>query len=376
MTILFIDPSELHSNSKWPASIRATECPGLEALTGADFVISKLPINPVSNLDWHKANRSLFVQRKSGYDVFNFEQMNLEIARMKAIGLTMQQCFILFIGRCYPDGSGLAVIDGKKPYGETTYRTFEKRQGLIEARGVKFRQIASSGELETWIEVQAEVVAEVEDQPVKTVALKPFVDWANEDIWQEVRTPDENSPEYSLVCGIKGLGPKTIEAAIQCCKENYLPVSGINLLKVLTFRDEKGKLLYKVNGWGDKSADRVRQMLGLGTFEAVYLPGGGLKNKKHYQNIYQSVLGDDTDPGMAWWNGVNDGLNTVEMLSKEHKINNANQLLFLARRAAISFGLVDKGQVDRWLGELYCDDWLKTKHPEIYNEFLEERTSK
>lgn len=371
MTTIFVDPSELRENSKFPANLAVTECPGLEALTGADFVISSLPINPVTNLEWHKSNRSLFVQRKSGYDVFSFEQTNLEIARMKAAGLSMQQCVLLFIGRCYPDAAGLAVIDGRKPHGETTYKTFEKRIALIEGRGVKFNQIASANELATWIDSRVEAIEDMGGEPVKRVQVSPFVNWADEnDPWQEVITPAKDTAEYGLVCGFDGLGPKTIEAARATCEECHIPPTGINLLKVLTYRDNRGKLLYDVKGWGDKSADKLRRTLGL--IEHVYLP----EDKSKWQNILTTLPSGEDDTASAWWNGVNDGLDTVEMLAKEHKITDAKKLLYLARRAALPFGLVSKTDIDRWLGELYCDDWLKKNYPEIYQEFIKGATSK
>lgn len=372
MTTLFIDPSELRSTSKWPSTIKAVECPGLEELTGADFVVSKLPINPVSNLNWHKQNRSLFVQRKSGYDVFSFEQTNIEIARMKAVGLSMQQCILLFIGRCYPDSSGLAVIDHQKPHGETTYKTFEKRQALITGRGVQFCQIASVAELETWLEARVEAIQDMVDEPVKNVVVKPFVSWQSEDddLWQEVQTPPKDSPEYSLVCGFDKLGPKRIKAAIQCCQENFMPVTGLNILKVLTQLNEKGKPVFKVAGWADKGIADLRATLGLKTFDNIEIPATNKKMPRWYQNIFVTCLPDYTDMGTIWANGVEDGLGAMEMLIKEHKITNAAQALLIARRAAVSFGMLTKEQVDQYLDQLFCEDWIRNHYPEVYQDFL------
>ncbi len=372
MTTLFIDPSELSSNSKWPQTIHSIPCDGLEALTGADFVLSKLPINPVSNLDWHRENRSLFVQRKTGYDVFSFEQTNVEIARMKAVGLSFQHCKILFIGRCYPDKTGLAVIDGQKPHGEITYETFEKRIALMVGRGIEFCHLPSVNELETWIKARVGAIQDMDNEPVKNVVAKPFVSWQSEDedIWQELRTPAKDSPEYSLVCGFDKLGPKRIKAAIQACQDNFFPVTGLNILKVLTQLNEKGKPAFKVTGWADKSVAEMRQTLGLRTYPSA----GGLP--AWHQNIFITSLPDYTDMGTAWANGVEDGLSAMEMLIKEHHITNAAQALLIARRTAVSFGLLTSEQVTQYLEGLFCEDWVKLKYPQIYSEFVQEKTSK
>lgn len=363
MTTIFVDPDKREVNLKFP--FPPVECPGLEALTGADFAISKLPISPVGNLDWHVKNRTLFVQRKSGYDVFSFDQTKLEIARMAAIPI--QQCFLLFIGRCYPDSAGKAVVNNAtRPYGDSTYKTFEKLQTLIEARGCKFRQIPSELELPVWIEAQIEALEDIAKEPERVVFNHRPVSWEVEtdDIWQQVKEPAKDTADYSLVCGVDGIGPKLIEAVRWVCEEHYLPLTIYAYLFVLTALDDKAKPLFEVKGWGDKSRKELRKIIGLG--EASKPKKGQIA---YVQNL--AIVGGNSD---NWWQGVADGLATVEMLAKEHKITDAKRLLFIARRAALPFGLVTENEIARWLGELQVEDWLKQKHLDIYNDFLQEKT--
>lgn len=366
MTTIFVDPDKREVNLPFP--FPPVECPGLEALTGADFAISKLPINPVGNLDWHVKNRTLFVQRKSGYDVFSFDQTKLEIARMAAI--PMQQCFILFIGRCYPDSAGKAVVNNAaRPYGDSSYKTFEKLQTLIEARGCKFRQIPSELELPVWIEAQIEALEDIAKEPERVVFNHRPVSWEVEtdDIWQQVKEPAKDTADYSLVCGVFGIGPKLVEAVRWVCEAHFLPLNLYAYLFVLTALDENGKPLFEVDEWGDKRRKDLRKLIGLkSTFD---MPKKQRPNLAYVQNL--GVIGGNSD---NWWQGVADGLATVEMLARQHGIKDANKLLFIARRAALPFGLVTENEIARWLGELQVEDWLKQKHIDIYNDFIQEKT--
>ncbi len=119
--MLYIDPSELRSNSKlkeWTAYIddyateadmpevmrKMAELPGLEAKTGADVMNSPLDVPlPSTNtlLQMHiKAGASL-IQIKFGHDLISsiidgrFKEAQ---ARMVATGAMPWQCILLFIG--------------------------------------------------------------------------------------------------------------------------------------------------------------------------------------------------------------------------------------------------------------------------------------
>ncbi len=93
MATIYFDPDESHRFT----SIEAEPCPGLEALTGADFLIADLPIEPVSNIQWHLDNRSIPVNLKAGFDALNnSDQRHKFAARVQRLGFKV--AFLLGVG--------------------------------------------------------------------------------------------------------------------------------------------------------------------------------------------------------------------------------------------------------------------------------------
>lgn len=330
MPFIFIDPDELQTGRKFPDNIPTFPCPGLEARTGADFIISKLPID---DIDFHLKNKSLFVQRKTGYDIFSFDQTRSELARMKACGIGMQQAFLLFIGRCYPDETGAAIINHTLQHGDrkVPYKTFEEIQMYAEGRGVKFRQIPSDNELPVWIEAQFTAIEKMEDEGCKEFYTKEKAYWNDpDDIWQELVEVHKDDWRHTLVAGLEGFGPKLALSVHEYLVQNpSLYPTLFNALLVLTQLDDQGKQVHSIKGWGIKSCYKLRSQLGL--LNSYDLPKDNRPKEPFVQNLFAAFTTDEDDPSVAFWRGANAAIDTVADVAKAGVVN-GKQLIEVSRK--------------------------------------------
>lgn len=263
---IFTDPSELRENSLFPSGVSVIPCPGLEAETGADFVISRIPIDPVSALSLHIQSKSLFCQRKSGYDAIgDFNQIWLEIARFQLLKIPMQQCFILPIGRFYPDDAGLLRVEDKTSIDihRITYLTYLKNEAAWGYSGIQVRRLNDEVELALFIQAQFEELQRIESRGNKKEVVTKGTEWVYDDPFQEVT--EINDWRTLLLSGIKGVGIETVKNLIQYFEDNISHIwpSGYHAYSVLTAEDCKGKAIHKISGWGNGKRKALRDLLGL-----------------------------------------------------------------------------------------------------------------
>lgn len=272
---IFIDPSELSSNSLMPQLPNSQPSPGLEDLTGCDFVVSNFPLPFSENtLQSHIQSGALFCQRKSGYDfIGNFEQAHREIARIQACKIPMHQAFILAIGKYYPDDNGLLRITGKRPLDNNKslkYDTFLALEAEYRYSGVNVVKLNDENEIEIWINSQLREYQTIKDRNFKK-ELYPSTSTPithpqdGVDYLQAVFEVPDDDIRYFLNSGLKGFGQKTANALVDYAKEHqgHLDAWGIYYIKILTDEDEKGKAIHNVPNWGDKSRAKFRKILGL-----------------------------------------------------------------------------------------------------------------
>lgn len=263
---IYLDPSENRINSKSP--IGGIESPGLEALTGADFVISRIPVDPVIALDVHIQNRSLFCQRKSGYDAIgDFNQIWLEIARMQACRIPMQQCFILPIGIYKPNDDGYLRIQGERSNRSILYETYLKNEAEWGYSGVQVRRLNDESELPVFVKAQFDELVRVEGRGgiKESYPQRPVPNFEPDNIWQTVSELDKEKWEYFLMAGLHNFGVDTIRNVNDYIQENIAHVWGCGLyaLKVISDENEKGKAVHNVKGIGDGKRAYARRVLGL-----------------------------------------------------------------------------------------------------------------
>ncbi len=254
MTTIYFDPDEQHRFT----SIEAEPSPGLEGLTGADFLISDLPIEPVENIQWHIENGSLFVQLKFNYDfVTNHEQRHKFPARVQALKIPHWQCVYLFVGDDR-DKEGYFTIGGKNPLNGISYRTFMKMKAKARLRGCHVEWIRSEAQLEEWIQVQAEAL---EESHKDTIFTKPSYVWGDGDIWQQVEEVNPQSVVHTLACGLWNLGPKRAQSLVDYLIKHSLPVNLFQALYVLSRIDDKNKFVHKIPRIGTDYQKWVRDLM-------------------------------------------------------------------------------------------------------------------
>ena len=313
MTI-FVDPDELKSSSLLPFLPDSRPCPGLEALTGADFAISRLPlaINE-KTLPTHIQKRTVFVQRKHGYDVLSFDALKSSIARMKAAKIPQQQSILLFIGKDWQDDSGLLRVENSKPYGDSTYQTFLKLKAKWRYRGGVVDWLNNPEQLPIWIQAQIETLNDIETEGKREIyPNRPEPNFEPDDIWQETEEVKKEDIRYFLCAGLFGFGPKLANAVREYANQNTprLDSWGVYYLKLLTDEDKGSKPVHKVPGWGDKRRTDLRQILGL--------PSG--------YNLSANEI--ETDEGKAFFKGWFAALKSFkEMVDEGHKPITAWQAL-------------------------------------------------
>lgn len=250
--IIYCDPDEATHLSHLPIKV----CEGLEMLTGADFLLSKLPVNPVSNIEHHLESSSIFVNIKRGYDlVVNHDQSKKFAARMQKLGVHPGHAILLGVGDYKDMGGKLSIAGYNKPASSIEYSTYLQCQVNSLARGLVWLTIPSSEHLSVWI-------SSWDKKPVEaiTVLTRGSYDWTT-DIWQGVTEPPTDSVESILACGLPDFGPKKALGTIQFLKDNNLSPTLFNALMVLSACNEKGKRVFKIPMIGDSTFKMVRRVL-------------------------------------------------------------------------------------------------------------------
>lgn len=202
--MIYCDPSELRENSHFPAR-NATPCPGLEALTGADFYITPIPLLLPDNPDIAPMmlkilidNRALFVQRKTRNDVFSFDELHHQIARMKACGIPRQQAMLLTIGNYNHDYN---------PTSDINQYTYEAVKVSWRIRGGIVDNIQSEQSFDDWVKAYLKGLEKAQNEPTRLLE-NPTENL--DEIWQ-LLVPLDKWDWRSIVCsGFPGLGIKTV----------------------------------------------------------------------------------------------------------------------------------------------------------------------
>lgn len=273
MNKIYIDPSELSSSSLLPPLPNFEPLPGLEELTGCDFVVTSFPLPLAENtLQAHIKSGAIFVQRKSGYDfIGNFEQIWYEVARIQACKIPMSQVFILAIGQYKQDDNGSLRITGKRPLANNekiTYKTFNKIKAQLIFSGVTVFDLNDESEIEGWIEAIIETRQDIKDRnSKKEMFIKNeytlFEEDGEPDLLQEVIVIPSDDIRSVSSCGFPDLGPARVRAIFNYAQEQGVDRWGIHFWKIMTDEDENGKAVHNVKGIGDKLRKQWRLIIGL-----------------------------------------------------------------------------------------------------------------
>ena len=114
---IIVDTSELRTTSNLPHIPGAGKSDALEAISGADLMVTTLdlPAHSDTMVRYHAERGALLVQRKTGMDLVHSvgDRLNDSLARMHEVAPKQSQRILLFIGVLTCNRDGDAVIDGR-----------------------------------------------------------------------------------------------------------------------------------------------------------------------------------------------------------------------------------------------------------------------
>lgn len=212
MTI-YVDPTEIRAGSRLPSMQGVVVVNGLEALTGADMMLSvyAAPVTSDALIRKHVTAGALLVQRKSGEDLINSlgAHLNSALDRMWTITQRPGQCVLLFSGRLAADADGMAVIDGR-----LSHRSYISVLGGLSRwhdRGGVVEQIAGDDLIPAWCEMKASHLREYCDPSGEVKHFYPDT---------ALRVVDKSDPLQMLIrvndgrvtlATLPGIGAKTAD---------------------------------------------------------------------------------------------------------------------------------------------------------------------
>ena len=269
MLTIFIEPDA----TIYPFSFQSTVCPGLEAKTGADMVVSfQSPnpltgqvISPVDSLQSHIDSHSLFVQNKIGEDIIpHDDRLKSSIARMMKCHIPKGQAILLPIGDYY-EKDGLLRVRGKKDRSNTPFSTLATIFDMWRMRGGTVHcdptTPKSIDDLQAWIDQKQHSIEKITKEGNRDI-YPSSPGFLPEDIWQSVE--EVSDWRKFLVSGLDNFGSAKANAIWKYAREHYdsSPFGFYHILCMLT--DEKDdKPVHNMPLWGDKSRKDFREQLGI-----------------------------------------------------------------------------------------------------------------
>jgi len=281
MDMIAIDSSELTSDSRLPPIPDAQPSTILEALTGADIMVSKLsmPAGTETLIRRHVDAGAVLINRKSMSDMLHSiasGSINAILARMLAIGARYTwQRVIMSTGVYVPDlDTGLTLVGEPRkgstgstyihlrqtPQGLPNYKALASIRRRIALRGGFYLPLTCDdeipGELLAW-EKDLQELSETKE--VWPVVGKMYDPPACDD---PLQTPVEVKDWRAVLVAFPGLGPSKVNA-LRTAMLTY-GMTQDTLFQALYWasaRDRYG--IPKIAGWGRSTIQSVRDALGL-----------------------------------------------------------------------------------------------------------------
>ena len=210
---IYIDPTEARAGSRLPAMQGVVIVDGLEALTGADMMLSvyAAPVGSETLIRKHIAAGALLVQRKSGDDLINSlgAHLNSALDRMWTLTHRPGQCVLLFGGALAADANGMAIIDGRMA--SRTYMSVLGGLSRWHDRGGVVEQVAADEYIPAWCDMK---LAHLKEYSTPEGEVKHFYPDTS------LRVVDKSDPMQMLVqvrdgrvtlATLPGIGAKTAD---------------------------------------------------------------------------------------------------------------------------------------------------------------------
>lgn len=258
--MIAVDPTEATAVSRLPSLPSAIVVPGLEAMTGADLMLSALdaPAGTETLLRTHARAGALFVQRKSGEDLVHSlgDRLIDSQARMHEMITRPCQRVLLVTGRFESGGDGVAVVNGR----ETGMKYWSVLAGLARwnDRGGVVEQLIDDASIPAWVDMRLRHLAEYATPAGELRLVYPPDDYPldapapNDPLQLPIRVRDGRV----VLNQLKGIGPKLAETIWAYCERNLGWA-----LTLLT--DPASPKIWKIPGIGPTTIHNIRQQFGL-----------------------------------------------------------------------------------------------------------------
>jgi hypothetical protein len=259
--MVFIDPTEGDTDTRLPAIPGAVVCAGLEALTGADLLLSVLdaPASTETLIRAHVAAGALLVQRKSGADLVHSlgDRLNSSLARMHEVApKRASQRVLLFTGVLTCGADGAAVIDGRDAMGkfwaaQAALARWGDRGGVVET-------LPLDSMIPQWVEMRLKHLREYAEPGGDIRFVYPPNDYPMDPpaAGDPLQLPIMVRDGRVVLAQLRGIGPKLAERIWDAC--------GQNLGWALTLlTDESSPESCKISGIGVTTIRNIRQQFGL-----------------------------------------------------------------------------------------------------------------
>ena len=270
---LYIDPTERRDATRIPDSLlqMATDLPGLEAVTGADWLFTPLKFTGNANslpgrrrMAKHIQEGAVLVQRKSAGDFIS------SIPDLKHFQARMSEwCYgdVAYLGRCWLlitsievkiiKGQMMVVPAGKKSHG-VSYAAAEGALLKWKLRGGNVEMLGSDDELSMWA---SRMIKSLDD--CKVEPTREYSSW--EPMQKLVLEPDNWLTTGSAFP--PGIGRKKLEAlAAELGGDKDRPPPLYEIIKLLT----AGRVI-DASGWGKKLQSELLKWWGLPTDGKRYI---------------------------------------------------------------------------------------------------------
>jgi len=294
--VIVVDNSELASDSRLPAIPNSKSSTTLEALTGADILITPLtiPCRSEKLMRVHIKAGALLVQRKSGQDLVMSigERLNTALARMRSVGARQFQCVLLSTGYYAPKFDnknslwvGVLKSDAKKgkPYiwwkdVPRSYQALQTSLRHFAYRGGVYIPLTCDDEIPGWCKrTEEELIAfhKGEMSVIKQVwpsakTYPPDPPHPNDPLQEPVLVKDARV----IVAQIDGIGPVTANRVwniIIADKKKNFPNGPeymwepdfLTMLTYLTCDTTEWIVPLKIPGYGKGKRERTRKVLGM-----------------------------------------------------------------------------------------------------------------
>ena len=262
--MIFVDFTEVREESRLSlGDVKVTIAPDLEALTGADLMISGLTMPATSEvlIRKHIESKALLIQRKHRMDLVSSlgDRLKKSIAKMRAFGASQSQCVLLFIGVLTIDREGNAKIDGQAT-GRDYWSILAGMDTWVKYGGVVAPPLSKASLIPKWLLMKERHVKETIAVPRKDLILTPDILRVveNDDPLQEL-VVIKDWRQTVLCC--PGWGVKKVQALYHALKE----LSGDDeptLIEAMAWMSDE-ELGSSIPGVGKGLVKKARDWMGL-----------------------------------------------------------------------------------------------------------------